>query len=98
MNADLLHTIARRDRAAEAAARCGDSPARPVSGLISSACLTKRIALSIAPSRIFRCSGYKRSDTLIYRCGGSAGFGVFTSPASRFTRGVNRRAPDAPRL
>jgi hypothetical protein len=46
VNAGLLLTIARRDRAAEAAARCGDSPARPVSGLISSACLTKRIALS----------------------------------------------------
>ena len=31
----LLHTIAHRDRAAEAAARCDSSPARPVSGLVS---------------------------------------------------------------
>ncbi len=31
-----LHTIAHRDRAAEAATQCSDSPARPVSGLVSS--------------------------------------------------------------
>ncbi len=39
-----------------------------------------------------------RSVTLTYRCGGSAGFGVSTSPASRFTRGLRLRAPDASRL
>ena len=41
-----LHTIARRDRAAEAVARCNDSPARPVSGLVSA--LQRRVA----PSRV----------------------------------------------
>ena len=39
-----------------------------------------------------------RSVTLTYRCGGSAGLSVSTSPASRFTRGFRQRAPNAPRL
>ena len=83
----LLHTIAHRDRAAEAAARCSDSPVRPVSGLIS------RRWQQRAMDRAFphlRCSGRKIDPLLLtYRCGGSAGLDVSISPASRFTRGVN---------
>ena len=40
-----LHTIAHRDRAAEVTTRCGDSPARPVSGLVSYA-RSRQLALS----------------------------------------------------
>ena len=69
-----LHTIAHRDRVVEAAARCGSSPARPVSGLVSTA-RCDRFALSDRTfPRLKTQWRTTRSVTLTYRCGGSAGF------------------------
>jgi len=99
MNAGLLHTIARRDRAAEAAARCGVLARQAGLRTYEQCALNKknRTLGSHLPAS-FDAVVCKRPVTLTYRCGGSAGLGVSTSPASRFTRGVNRRAPDAMRL
>jgi len=83
-----LHTIAHRDRAAEVTTRRGDSPARPVSGLVSSR--SRQLALSnrTFPHPSMQWSN-RRFVVLTYRCGGSAGISESTSPASRFTRCVN---------
>ena len=84
-NAATLHTIAHRDRVAEAAAQCGGSPARPVSGLVNTAREQHALSDRTFPHLTMQWRT-TRPVTLTYRCGGSAGFSVSTAPASRFTR------------